>query len=184
MLQCNERSFFYLASSTKTKNLTSNPLLIFRTSCIYPSMSFISDSTISFCWSFACCCFLSLFSCKWPSCLCQVFLTCCNILLDMFREWDDKLPENRWSLIKQRDWIVNSSIFLSRRFLFRQNPLSTEASPWLVEKITCKIMYSSLSKETPVNFLKKKSSNICFFCLRAWIFSGPVNKQVWMKDEN
>ena len=57
----NERSFFFLLSSVKAKHFSSNPLIIFWTSCIYPAMSFISKSTIHFCWSFACCCFLPSF---------------------------------------------------------------------------------------------------------------------------
>ena len=177
--QPNERFFFFPAYSTKAKNLSAYPLIIFWTYCIYPSMSFISDSRIRFCWSFACCCFLSLFSCKWLSYLCLSFLTCCTILLDMSREWGDNFPER--SLIKRQDWIVKSSIF-SARFLFRLDPLSTEAYPWLIVKITCKVMFSSPCKETSVNSLKKKSSNLCLLGLKAWFSLALfLNRFEWKK---
>ena len=93
----------------------------------------------------------------------------------MSREWGYNLTERRWSLIKQLDWIVDSSLSSVRGFLFRVNPFSTEICPWLIEKITCKIMHISL---------KKKSSNLSLLGLKAWIFSGSVLKQVWMKEKN
>ena len=92
---------FFLVSSSNVKNLSSNSLIIFWTSCIFPWISFISDSTIQFCWSFRCCCFLPLFSCKWILYLSSIF----NMLLyfvNMSREWDDKFVKENCDICERK----------------------------------------------------------------------------------
>ena len=115
--------------------------LIFWIFCISSSKKFfISDSTTLFCLSFSFCCFWSLKCCNWFSHLYLAHLTCSNILLEMSLEWGDSLCERRWSLIKRWDRIINSSTFWARGSLFKLKPLSMEAFPWLIVKMSCKII--------------------------------------------
>ena len=143
-------------SSAKAKYFSSNPFLIFWRYCICSLISFISDSAIfsvdhldvvSF-----------LFSCKWLIPLSSIFLTCCKI--------SQIRPESEVITCRKGDLLSKDENELSILPYFqpeRLNPLSTEDYLWLIVKTMCKIMYSSLCMETPINSLKKNHS--IFLCL-------------------
>ena len=144
----------------------------------------IQNIEFVFCWHSSSWSFFFLYSCKYYSYLCLAVLAYCNSFLVVSRECCDNFFKRSWSFIKWRDWIDLSSLLYVRRLLFRLDPLSREACPWLITNNTCKTMHSSLCLEKPVNSSKKKSSNLCRLRINASIFSSSLLNQVWTNDVN